>query len=32
MIHDAVSETTSATETVAAPDLGDPALYFNREL
>ena len=24
--------TTSATETVAAPDLEDPALYYNREL
>jgi polyphosphate kinase len=32
MIQGAVSETTSATETVAAPDLGDPALYYNREL
>nr|WP_245602399.1 polyphosphate kinase 1 [Solirubrobacter soli] len=27
-----MSETTSATETVAAPDLQDPALYYNREL
>ena len=27
-----MSETTSATETVAAPDLEDPALYYNREL
>jgi polyphosphate kinase len=32
MIQDAVSETTSATETVAVPDLGDPGLYYNREL
>src|SRR5215218_1932905 len=32
MIQGAVSETTSATETVAAPDLEDPALYYNREL
>src|SRR4249919_3271636 len=32
MIHHAVSETTSATETVAAPDLKDPSLYYNREL
>src|ERR1700755_2963590 len=32
MMHDAVSETTSATETVAAPDLQDPSLYYNREL
>src|ERR1044072_2432817 len=32
MIQSAVSETTSATETVAAPDLEDPALYYNREL
>src|SRR3954466_4185579 len=32
MIGGAVSETTSATETVAAPDLEDPALYYNREL
>ena len=32
MIHRAVSETTSATETVAAPDLEDSALYYNREL
>ncbi|MDA0161443.1 polyphosphate kinase 1 [Solirubrobacter ginsenosidimutans] len=27
-----MSETTSATETVAAPDLQDPSLYYNREL
>src|ERR1700754_1516773 len=32
MMQNAVSETTSATETVAAPDLQDPALYYNREL
>jgi len=32
MIHRAVSETTSATQTVAAPDLEDSALYYNREL
>src|SRR3954466_14768084 len=32
MIGGAVSETTSATQTVAAPDLRDPALYYNREL
>jgi polyphosphate kinase len=32
MIQAAVSETTSATGTVAAPDLEDPALYYNREL
>src|SRR3954453_14068358 len=32
MIEDAVTETTSATETVAAPDLQDPSLYYNREL
>src|SRR3954449_2986926 len=32
MIGGAVSETTSATGTVAAPDLEDPALYYNREL
>ena len=32
MMQDAVSDTTSATETVAAPDLEDPALYYNREL
>ena len=32
MMQGAVSETTSATETVAAPDLEDPALYYNREL
>ena len=32
MMQSAVSETTSATETVAAPDLEDPALYYNREL
>jgi polyphosphate kinase len=32
MIQTAVSETTSATGTVAAPDLEDPALYYNREL
>src|SRR5690349_11017225 len=32
MIQGAVSETTSATETVAAPDIEDPALYYNREL
>jgi len=27
-----VTDATSATETVAAPDLSDPALYYNREL
>src|SRR4051794_30412103 len=32
MIQSAVTETTSATQTVAAPDLRDPALYYNREL
>src|SRR3954447_9222897 len=32
MIQCAVSETTSATETVAEPDLKDPRLYYNREL
>src|SRR3954447_24648605 len=32
MMQDAVSETTSATQTVAVPDLGDPGLYYNREL
>src|SRR3954469_7803403 len=32
MIQSAVSETTSATQTVAAPNLEDPALYYNREL
>src|SRR3954469_9287252 len=32
MIQIAVSETTSATGTVAAPDLENPALYYNREL
>src|SRR6187549_175041 len=32
MIQNAVSETTSATETVATPDIDDPALYYNREL
>src|SRR3954468_5022141 len=32
MMQGAVSETTSATQPVAAPDLEDPALYFNREL
>jgi polyphosphate kinase len=32
MMQNAVSETTSATETVAAPDLQDPSLYYNREL
>src|SRR3954463_2088445 len=32
MMQSAVSETTSATETVAAPNFEDPALYYNREL
>src|SRR6195952_4456926 len=32
MMQNAVTDTTSATETVAAPDLQDPALYYNREL
>jgi polyphosphate kinase len=32
MIQGDVSETTSATETVAAPNFDDPALYYNREL
>src|SRR3954468_7775556 len=32
MMQGAVSETTSATQPVAAPDLEDPALYYNREL
>ncbi|HWK25575.1 MAG TPA: polyphosphate kinase 1 [Solirubrobacter sp.] len=27
-----MTDATSATETVAAPDLSDPALYYNREL
>jgi len=27
-----VTDATSATETIAPPDLDDPALYFNREL
>src|SRR4051794_16104025 len=32
MIQSAVTETTSATQTVVQPDLSDPGLYFNREL
>ena len=32
MMRNAVTDTTSATESVAAPDLKDPALYYNREL
>src|ERR1700712_5930028 len=32
MMQNAVTDTTSATETVAAPDLQDPSLYYNREL
>src|SRR5689334_2065193 len=32
MMQGAVSDTTSTTETVAAPDIDDPALYYNREL
>src|SRR4051795_8198717 len=32
MIQCDVSETTSATQTVAAPNLEDPALYYNRVL
>src|SRR5215213_9951136 len=32
MMQSAVSQTTSATQTVAAPNFQDPALYYNREL
>src|SRR3954469_3308785 len=32
MIQSAANETTSPTQAVAAPDLRDPALYYNREL
>ena len=32
MIREAVTDATSATEAVAAPDFSDPALYYNREL
>src|SRR3954464_8465956 len=32
MMRGDVTETTTATEIAASPDLADPALYYNREL